>query len=102
MDSKTRQRLLQLLLQLLNHSSAEIHIIALRRCTSLPLTHPDNILSTRLFELVHSDLEDESTTAAKAIFKTYAKKQPALIGEMYRKLLTNRKVLKVVHDTYLE
>jgi hypothetical protein len=102
MDDKTRKCLLQLLLQLLNHSSSEIHIIALRRCTSIPLTDPDNILSTRLFELVHSDLEDESKTAAKAIFKTYAKKQPALIGEMYRRLLTNRKVLKVVHDTYLE
>jgi hypothetical protein len=102
MDDRTRKRLLQLLLQLLNHFSPEIHIIALRRCTSLPLTDPENILSARLFELVHSDLEDESTTAAKAIFKTYARKQPALIGEMYRKLLTNRKVLKVVHDTYLE
>jgi hypothetical protein len=102
MDSKTRQHLLQLLLQLLNHASAEIHIIALRRCTSLPLTDPDNVLSARLFELVHSDVEDESKTAAKAIFKTYAKKQPPLIGEMYCRLLTSRKVLKVVHDVYLE
>ncbi|XMA19619.1 hypothetical protein WAI453_012410 [Rhynchosporium graminicola] len=90
------------MLRLLNHESAEVRIAALKRLDGKPLQDQGDILAPRLLELVHSDLDDECTKAAKAILETYARTNVAKIGDVYRKILPDRPTLKRVHDTYME
>jgi len=94
----TRQKHLHLLLQLLNHPLPEVRLAALQRCNSMPLQDPANILSSRLFELIHSPYDDECSAATKAIFATYAKNQVDLIEDLYEGLIKDRKLLIRVHD----
>ncbi|PVH81187.1 hypothetical protein DL98DRAFT_514825 [Cadophora sp. DSE1049] len=102
LNTQQKQQLLQVLLRLLSHESPEVRIAALKRCDEKPVQDPDNILAPRLFELVSSEFDDECESAAKAIFETYAKTNVEQIGEVYRKLLSDRKTLKRVHDTYID
>ncbi|KAG4440813.1 hypothetical protein IFR05_003685 [Cadophora sp. M221] len=97
-----KQQLLQVLLRLLNHKSPEVRITALERCDAKPLQDTENILVPRLFELIHSELDDECELAAKAIFETYARTNVEQIGVVYRKLLSDRNTLKRVLDTYMD
>ena len=102
MFPEMRIRLLKLLLQVMDHPVTEVRLAALNRLRGMPLQDPDNLLMSRLFELVHSEYEDESDAAARAIFKTYAKNQVELIGEMFRKLLRgDRKTLRSVYTSLL-
>ncbi|CZS91444.1 uncharacterized protein RAG0_02068 [Rhynchosporium agropyri] len=101
-DPKIAKSLVQAMLRLLNHESAEVRIAALKRLDGKPLQDQGDILAPRLLELVHSDLDDECTKAAKAILETYARTNVAKIGYVYRKILSDRPTLKRVHDTYLE
>ncbi|CZT47467.1 uncharacterized protein RSE6_08029 [Rhynchosporium secalis] len=101
-DPKIAKSLVQATLRLLNHESAEVRIAALKRLDVKPLQDQGNILAPCLLELVHSDLDDECTKAAGAILETYARTNVAKIGDVYRKILSDRPTLKRVHDTYFE
>lgn len=98
MTFPTRQKHLHLLLQLLNHPLPEVRLAALQRCNSMPLQDPTNILTSRLFQLIHSPYDDECGAATRAIFATYAKNQIDLIEELYEGLIKDRKLLIRVHD----
>ncbi|KAH9213074.1 hypothetical protein DL95DRAFT_390878 [Leptodontidium sp. 2 PMI_412] len=101
-NMQQKQQLLQVLLRLLSHESPEVRIAALERCDAKPLQDPENILAPRLFELIYSKLNDECEGAAKAIFETYARTNVQQIGNVYRKLLSDRSALKRVHDAYMD
>lgn len=98
MSLPTRQKHLHLLLQLLNHPIPEVRLAALQRCNSMPLQDPTNILTSRLFSLIHSPYDDECGAATRAFFTTYAKNQVELIAELYEQLIKDRKLLIRVHD----
>jgi hypothetical protein len=98
MSYLTRQKHLQLFLQLLSHPKPEARLAALEHCNKIPLQDPNNVLSSRLFELVRSPYEDECGIAKKAIFATYAKNQVDLIAELYEDLIKDRKLLIRLHD----
>jgi hypothetical protein len=95
------QALLKLILKLMNHPVAEVRLAALTRLHTDPLMNPNNILRPRLFELILSSLEDESTRAGLVIFKTYARAQHELVAEVFRKSLKNKQVLRRLHSQYL-
>ncbi|KAL2064719.1 hypothetical protein VTL71DRAFT_3857 [Oculimacula yallundae] len=101
LNAQQEHQLLQVLLRVLSHDSPEVRIAALERCDTKPIQDPENILAPRLFDLIHSELDDEIKAAANAIFETYARNNTEKIGELYRRLLSDRKTLKLVHDTYM-
>ncbi|KAH8671788.1 hypothetical protein BGZ60DRAFT_537224 [Tricladium varicosporioides] len=96
-----RTDLLKTLLKLLNHQNAEVRIETLTRLETSPLKDTESILSPKLFELILSPLEKECEGAAKAIFTTYAKSHHELVGDVFRKILPNKRVLKMVHKQYI-
>ena len=102
LNPQQKQKFLQVLLRLLNHESPEVRIAALERCDEKPVEDSNNILASRLFELIFSEFDDECQGAAKAIFETYARTNVEQIGEVYRKLLSDRKTLKRVHNAYMD
>lgn len=61
-----------------------------------------SVPAPRIFKLIHCDLDDECEAASKAIFETYAKTNVEQIGIAYRRLLSDQKTLKRVHDTYMD
>ncbi|KAH7348776.1 hypothetical protein BKA65DRAFT_501401 [Rhexocercosporidium sp. MPI-PUGE-AT-0058] len=101
LNAQQKQQLLQVLLRLLSHESPEVRIAALERCDTKPLQDTENILAPRLFELIHSEFHDECKGAAKAIFETYSRTNIEQIGDVYRRLLSDRSALKRVHDEYM-
>ncbi|KAE8446827.1 hypothetical protein EG329_011604 [Mollisiaceae sp. DMI_Dod_QoI] len=100
LSTPAKESLLQLFLQLLAHPDPVVRLATLRRCNSDPLHDPSNILAPRLFELIHSPINDEGEAASIAIFKTYATSNIELIGETYRKLMSNREMLERFHGEY--
>jgi len=102
LNPQRKQELLQVLLRLLSHESPEVRIAALKRCDEKPVEDSNNVLAPRLFELISSEFDDECQSAAKAIFEIYAKTNVEQIGEVFRKLLCDRKTLKRVHNAYMD
>lgn len=100
LSTHSKELLLKLLLQLLAHPDPVVRVHTLKRCGVHPIHDPENVLAPRLFELVHSIIEDEAEAASVAIFKTYATSNVELIGDTYRKLLKHRKTLQVFHGEY--
>ena len=102
MASNTRIRYFQVLLVLLEHTSMEVRIEALRKCHDLRLQDPDYTFVPRLLALLESHSKVEAELAAGAIFKTYAKSHPELIGDVFREALPKRRYLHILHRAYLE
>ncbi|KAF4613383.1 hypothetical protein G7Y89_g15503 [Cudoniella acicularis] len=112
-SSNKSQQILKLLLQLLHHPKAEVRLSAINRflfSTPHTTTHPtkffpllDNtgILFPRLSELMFSPIKLESEAAAKAIFTRYAKTHHELVGDCFRRILTDRRILQQMHGLYI-
>jgi hypothetical protein len=87
------RRLARLLATLLGHPAPQVRLDTLQRCATLPLSDPDRVLLPPLFQACNSPLPDERTTAARAVFATYAGRDAGLVGDAVRQLLPNRRAL---------
>ena len=101
MSPRAQQRLAALLAQLLIHPESEVRIDALQRCTTYPVTDADHILLAPLLQAMASPLPKECSSAANAVFVTYAGNDAPLIGNAIRGLLTNRRALQIVIEQFL-
>jgi hypothetical protein len=97
-----RDRVLHLMLLLLEHNEGAVRRHALQSCESMSLQDPNQTLTPRLFELVRSELKDEARAAAKVLFTSHIGDE-GFVGKMYEGLIGNQLLLRRVHDeVYLE
>jgi hypothetical protein len=101
MSPPTQQRLAMLLAQLLVHPEPEVRIDALQRCITYPVTDADHVLLSPLLQAMASPLPKECSSAANAVFVTYAGNDAPLIENAIRGLLTNRRALQIVIEQFL-
>ncbi|GCE21383.1 HEAT repeat domain-containing protein [Dictyobacter kobayashii] len=101
MSLTTQRRLTNLFTILLAHPDPEVRIATLRRCASYPFRDPEHTLHARLLQMMQSELPDESTTAANAIFAIYTGNDIALVGNAVRRLLNNRHALHNIIESFV-
>lgn len=97
---KAQRRLTNLFTILLVHPDPEVRIATLNRCAAFPFRDPEHTLHARLLQLMQSELPDERTTAARAIFAIYTGNDATLIGNAVRQLLKNRQALQSTIEAF--
>jgi hypothetical protein len=100
MSTSTRQTFLKLQLKLLNHPNAEVRLDVLNRLRNTFLNDTECILGPRLLELVLSPLDTEAERAGLTIFDVYATAQPHVVAGVFRKVLSDKKMLQRLFNFY--
>jgi hypothetical protein len=100
MSLNAQRQLTNLFTILLAHPDPEVRIATLNRCASFPFRDPEHTLHARLLQMMQSELPDESSTAANAIFAIYTGNDVALVGDAVRQLLNNRRTLQTVIEAF--
>src|SRR5262249_42834540 len=88
-----RQRLLAILLRLLDHPEPMVRLQVLQRFSSLPIADPQQVLLPALVRKLSSPLPDERQAAAVAVFSVCRVQDAALLGEAFDALLPERRAL---------
>ncbi len=101
MSPRSQRQLATLLAQLLLHPESEVRIDALQRCTNYPVTDADHVLLAPLLQAMASPLPKECSSAANAVFTTYAGNDAPLIGNAIGGLLANRRALQIILEQFL-
>lgn len=101
-ETLDQDKLLNLLLLLLQHKEVPVRLDALEKCSELQLDDETNILTAKLFQLIKGDVKEEQKKAAEAVFDMHLV-HIDFIEEMYRELVKGgeQKLLKLVHDDVL-
>ncbi len=101
MSPLIQQRLATLTTTLLAHPVTEVRMATLEWRSQHPISDHEHILFTRLLALLNSAFPDECALAAKAIFSLYTGNDAALVGDAIKSLLSNRRALQTICQTFL-
>ena len=95
LNSEAQQRLISVILTVLNHPDPKVRCDGLARCQTLPVTDPQNRLMPALTKAMMSPIVDEVEAAAAAVLSNCDGSQAAAIAHAVGELLENRRALTV-------
>ncbi len=96
-----QRRLATLLASVLARPEPALRVEVLERCVQNPLTDYEHTLFPGLLAALNSQLPDECTRAASALFTLYAGNDAPLVGDTIRGLLDNRRALHIAIENFL-
>jgi len=96
LNAASQERLISIILIVLNHHDPKVRCDGLARCQTLPVADPQNRLLPVLTKAMTSLIIDEVEAAAAAVFSTYDGTHAAAIASSIGELLQNRRALTIV------
>jgi hypothetical protein len=87
-------KLTALIATLLQHPDSQVRVVILRRCVELPLSDHERVLHSPLLTALTSELPDEYSVAAQAIFATYTGREAELIAAIISQIIGKRRILQ--------
>jgi hypothetical protein len=96
LSTMAQQKLLTLLIALMQHADPLVRMAVLQRLVSLPIADPDQQLQQPLTKALQSSLPDESSQATSALLSTYSGKHPQRITQVIEAVLPYRQNLQTL------
>lgn len=101
LSSQGQNRLLEILVLLLNHPNVRVRQRTLERLNELPVADPTGVLLESIEHGLFSAIPDEVKVAANALFATYSTRDATRVGALIQQLLPRRLSLKLVIETFV-
>jgi hypothetical protein len=93
LSDAARQRLVTLLVRVLDHPDPSVRVAVLNRCQALPVADPKQLLLPRLLQSMGSSFPDERTAAAAAVFATCQRADAPQVEAAVKKITADRRAL---------
>ncbi len=98
LSDKSKRKLLNVFVLLLNHPDITVRLEILKRCTMYPISDPDRVLVNPLMQAIKSDISDEYSSGLYALMSTYINSDNDVIVNAMQSILPHRRSLKVILD----